>query len=204
MQNNDRQPAHYLIDEIHRCTRELRQKRNDRQNQQNVNRLDEPEKGSDISFTWVAGHMNSTGNERADELAKEAVEHGSSTPNKIPTFLQRELPTSISAIKQEINKNNKKWTKAWWMNSPRYKKLKNIDPSLPSDKFQKITSNLNRGQTSILTQLRTGHIPLNKHLHTIHKTNTSLCPQDSCCNATEDIHHYLFTCPSYTHASITS
>jgi RNase H len=176
------------------------QKRDNRQNLRNTNRLNEPKQGSGISFTWVAGHINSTGNERADELAKEAAEHGSSTPDKTPAFLQRGLPTSISAIKQEINKSTKKWTKAWWMSSPRYKKLKNIDPSLPSDKFQKITSNLNRRQASILTQLRTGHIPLNKHLYTIHKANTPHCPQDSCYNATEDIYHYLFTCPSYIHA----
>ena len=44
-----------------------------------------------------------------------------------------------------------------------------IDPSLPSDKYLKITNSLNRGQISILTQLRTGHAPINKRLHRIRK-----------------------------------
>jgi len=97
--------------------------------------------------------MNSTGNERADILAKEAAEFGSSPENDLPTFLCHQLPISISAVKQEISVKIKILTKEWWKKSPRFRKTRRIDPSFPSDKYITIMSSLNWRQTSILTQL---------------------------------------------------
>jgi hypothetical protein len=34
----------------------------------------------------------------------------------------------------------------------------------------------------------------------IQRTNSLYCPQESCRDATEDIHHFTFTCPSYATA----
>jgi hypothetical protein len=147
----------------------------------------------------VAGHKDSIGNKRADVLAKEAVDYGSSPMNNLPPFLRRQLPVSISAVKQSIGVEAKALTKKWWRNSPRFKKMRRIDPSLPLDKYIKITSTLNHRQTSILTQLRTGHAPINKHLHRIGKIDSPNCPQATCRGITEDTHHLLFTCPRYTH-----
>jgi hypothetical protein len=52
----------------------------------------------------------------------------------------------------------------------------------------------------ILTQLCTGHAPINKHLHMINKSDTPNCPHSSCRNSIEDIHHIFFTCPHYIQA----
>jgi len=112
---------------------------------------------------------------------------------------ERQLPLSISAINQSIGANIKVLTKEWWNRSPRHEKMTHIDPSLPSDKYIKLTSSLNRRQTSILTQLRTGHAPINKHLHRIRNNDTPNCPHTTCTGITEDIHHLIFTCPRYTH-----
>ena len=49
--------------------------------------------------------MNSTGNERADTLAKDASENGTSPKTKLPPFLQKRLPISISAVKQMIQED---------------------------------------------------------------------------------------------------
>jgi len=202
MQNNSRQPTQYLIDEIHRCTNKLQLFLDNERRQDLIhpqpNNLD-ANRGTQLSFTWVAGHMNSTGNERADVLAKEAAEFGSSLENDLPIFLRRQLPISISAVKQEISAKIKILMKEWWKKSPRFKKTRRIDPSFPSDKYITITSSLNRRQTSILTQLRTGHAPINAHLHRIRKNNTPNCPQATCRGITEDKHHLLFTCPRYVH-----
>jgi len=92
----------------------------------------------------------------------------------------------------------KKATKEWWKKSPRYKKMRQINLSLLSNKFLEITSSINCRQASILTQLRTGHIPINAHLHKIQKSNMPYCPQYTCIQAMEDIHHLIFTCPKYT------
>ncbi|KIO14581.1 hypothetical protein M404DRAFT_101526, partial [Pisolithus tinctorius Marx 270] len=55
---------------------------------------------------------------------------------------------------------------------------------------------LPKRQTSLYIQLRTGHIPLNKHLHRIGRSDTPMCLQ---CGGTsqESVHHYLFQCARY-------
>ena len=55
-----------------------------------------------ITFTWVAGHMGSEGNEAADELAKGVAEFGSSDQRLLPKFLRRNLPISQSATIQQL------------------------------------------------------------------------------------------------------
>ena len=82
-----------------------------------------------------------------------------------------------------------------WKKSPRYRKASKIDSSFPFQKFRKSAAGLSRAQTSILTQLRTGHIALNGYLARIHRADSPLCP--SCDTAVEVVHHYLFDCPAY-------
>ena len=149
----------------------------------------------EIALTWVAGHMGSEGNEAADEQAKLAAEFGSSSNDLLPPFLRRKLPDSLSAVKQQIDSDTKKETKSWWKRSKRYGKIRSIDPSLPSSKYIQATSGLNRRQTSILTQLRTGHIPLNGHLFCINRIEVPQCPH--CPIAIEDVAHFLFNCNKY-------
>ena len=143
----------------------------------------------------IAGHMGSKGNEAADELAKKAAEFGSSSNDLLPKFLCRTLPTSLLAVKQQIDNTTKEETKTWWKRSKRYKRIKSIDPSLPSSKFISATKELNRNQISVLTQLRTGHIPLNGHLYRINRAETPSCAH--CPNQTEDVNHLLFHCNKY-------
>jgi len=125
MQKNKLQPAQYLIDEIHRSTKYLLQLLDEERNQEIRLRSmracssDDPP-NSPISFTWIAGHMDSIGNERADTLAKDASENGSSPKTKLPPFLQKQLPLSVSAIKQMIQEEIKINCKWWWIESPRY------------------------------------------------------------------------------------
>jgi hypothetical protein len=78
--------------------------------------------------------------------------------------------------------------------------MKCIDLSLPSDKYLNITSSLNCRQMALLMQLLTGHAPINRHLHMIHKNDTPNCPQSRCKSSIEDIHHLIFTCPKYMQA----
>jgi hypothetical protein len=85
-----------------------------------------------------------------------------------------------------------------WILSPRYTRMAQIDDKLPSGKFHKTTAGLTRAQTSLLVQLRTGHIPLNKHLHRIKRSPTPLCP--ACKRADETVHHFLFDCRAHEHA----
>jgi hypothetical protein len=50
----------------------------------------------------------------------------------------------------------------------------------------------------LLLQLRTGHIPLARHLHKIKKADLPLCP---CCRlADKTVEHYLIHCPAHRDA----
>jgi len=125
MQKNKLQPVQYPIDEIHRSTKHLLQLLDEERNQEirlssmRAHSSDDPP-DSPISFTWIAGHMNSIGNKRADALAKDTSENGSSPKTKLPPFLQKRLPISISAVKQMIQEEIKINCKWWWIESPRY------------------------------------------------------------------------------------
>jgi len=76
--------------------------------------------------------------------------------------------------------------------SPRYMQLTQIDRSMPSYRFRKISQNLLQVKASLLIQLRT-HVPLQKHLHRIGRANSLKCP--ACHMRDETIHHYLVACP---------
>src|SRR5258706_3831080 len=191
MSNNRPQSAQYLIDEIKRDIGKIHNEEKAKRIRQNVANRPEME----VTLTWIAGHKGSTGNEVADEWAKLAAEFGSSSNDLLPSFLRRKLPDSLSAVKQQIDNDTKHETRTWWKKSKRYKQIKFIDSSFPSSKYIQATSGLNRRQTSVLTQLRTGHIPLNGHLFHINKTESPHC--NHCPNMVEDVAHLLFHCNKY-------
>ena len=117
--------------------------------------------------------------------------------NTLPTLLRGNLPSSLSATKQHIKAKTKDETRRWWRRSARYKHTRKIDPSLPSKEFIEATSELSCNQTSLLTQLRTGHIPLNQHLHRIGRSDTPHCQH--CPGTIEDVPHLILFCNRHAH-----
>jgi hypothetical protein len=115
-------------------------------------------------------------------------------------LLRKRLPTSATAVKQEFAEKLKiRWLETW-KTSPRYARFQHIDKDFPFNKFRRISEVLSRSQTSLLTQLRTGHIPLNSYLFRIKKSGTRRC--ESCWGTahltiTETVVHYLFECQAY-------
>lgn len=74
-----------------------------------------------------------------------------------------------------------------------------VDPSTPSNKFLTNIASLTRAQSSVILQLRTGHIPLRAHLFRIKKAETPGCPH---CGEQfhETVWHFLIQCPHYNNA----
>jgi len=68
---------------------------------------------------------------------------------------------------------------------------------MPSNKYGALTAKLSRDQSSVIVQLRTGHVPLNIYLHRILKTDQPVCLH--CKTGDETVHHYLFECLKWGH-----
>src|SRR6266481_1078106 len=83
-----------------------------------------------------------------------------------------------------------KWAERW-ARSPRHRKTSRIDLGMPSRKSFHIITNRPRQATSILTQLRTGHVTLQLFLKKIKASDSALCPR---CIAPESVPHFLLHC----------
>lgn len=176
-----RRPAagHYLMDELHsRVDAALRKHPN-----------------LDLTLRWVPGHVDIVGNEIADQEAKKAANGVSSDPSRLPRILRKPLPASRSAVKQAFEAKLKERAKEAWKSSTRYTRISAIDQSLPGPSFGKMISGIPRRSASLILQLRTGHAPINLHLHRIGAAETAGCAE---CGATrESVQHFLFVCPAH-------
>lgn len=182
--------GHYLADMIHDQIKKIQKK--ERRKRQGAGKIE-------LEIRWTPGHRDLPGNEAADHEAKKAARGETSELTKLPTALRRRgkpLPFSKSAIKQSFNRNLDAEAKELLTRSPRYARISEIDKSLAAGKFRVLTETLSRGQASLLFQLRTGHVPLNKHLHRIGAVDSPKC--NACRGAEETVIHYLLKCPALT------
>lgn len=214
LKNQQTKPSHYLLDKVHDAledfqVKEARKRGNEipeyRMGRGRIKTSDGTTGWKDwdlkqwckVRFVWTPGHEGIVGNKRADEEAKLAANGESSAKRELPAWVRRtNLPTSVSATRQALKTEAKKRWKNEWSKSPRHKLSSNIDCSLPSDNFLHIASQLCRNQTSMLIQLRTGHIPLNNNLFRIKRAESFDCPH--CRRGTrETLLHLLLFCPHY-------
>jgi hypothetical protein len=76
--------------------------------------------------------------------------------------------------------------------------MKNTNPNASSGKYLQLITPLPRKLVSILTQLRTGHVRLAKHLHCLGKYDSPKCP--ACQQSNETIQHLILPCPAHKEA----
>jgi len=156
-----------------------------------------------IHLKWISGHSEVKGNETADTLAKEAASGQSSPITQLPPLLHHPLPYSATAEKQAYTSEINAMWQEQWLSSPRRARMERIDKFFPYNKFRKILNGLTRAQSSLLIQIRSGHIPLNAHLFKLKCIDTDKCqaclPRRGAIPARETITHFLFECPAYAH-----
>ena len=148
---------------------------------------------------WTAGHCGIEGNEIADREAKAAVQGHTSDKKLLPSLLRHKLTNHSTALKQHHDAIIKEKWKVEWRSSMQGRKMAELDNTTPSLKFidSISSSKLTRHGSSLLSQLRIGHFPLNSYLHKMKRVDSPRCP--ACGAANETIHHFLITCPSYAH-----
>ena len=154
-----------------------------------------------LSVHWISSRSKVQGNEKADELAKEAASGLSSTRDSLPHILRSPIPDSASARKQAYHdKLMEKWEEMWEV-SRRSQRISNIDDNFPFNSYRKRAYMLTRNQSSLMNQIRSGHFPLNGYLFKIDKSDTEFCPScqgiDGVVQRRETIKHFLFECRAY-------
>jgi ribonuclease HI len=184
LRNQRPHAGHYILDKIHDSAEGLHTKQDGLFNRsERLESLTEGHKWKgrtsrviDLQMYWVPGHSRYECNEKADEEVKKAAQGLSSEAKLLPPFLHKHLPASVSALCQNFMASLLKAWKRRWKSSPRYATLHSIDKSAPSKKFLGLLKGLDWRQASLPTQLRTGHIGLNRHLFRIRKVKLPVCP----------------------------
>ena len=135
--------------------------------------------GKNISYSWIPGHCNIEGNERADMAAKLAH----SSPNALVSNL-----FSYSDLKNVIKCDTLRlWENKWQKMNTKLNEIKRtIRPwTFPSNTPRKYESAINR--------LRIGHTRLT-HLYLMKKEEPPTC---SCCGVPLTVKHILTECFEY-------
>ena len=142
---------------------------------------------SNTVIKWVPGHMGVTGNERADELARQG---SSALPIGPPPF----VPIPAGSIKQEINNLHREQHQKLYDKekiSPKGKAW--VSNILATNNPSRLTHNTR--DTRILTWLYSGHSPLGYFQN---KTGNFSSPNCRECPGTEETSdHYIGKCPAY-------
>ncbi|MBW0546471.1 hypothetical protein O181_086186 [Austropuccinia psidii MF-1] len=137
-------------------------------------------KTTSIQLLWCPGHTGVTGNELADTEAKKAALD--------PTTSSFELKPSLTKLMQETVTEGivNPFTEEEIL---RTKHLKS-NPKVLTKEMNK----LEKAQSSILNQLRSEHVGLNKYLKRIHLRGDPLCET---CNRPESVNHFMTYCRRY-------
>lgn len=175
------QPGSHLIEEVQRTH----------------NKITNEHPNISIKYRWVPGHEGIWGSERADEEAKRAAEGAQENKRGNRGALRKAIPTSKAAVRQEMRRQQKERQRTAFQDSPRHERMTAIDKTAPSPKYRHLCRKLKlpRRNTSLLTQLRTGHIPLQTYLHRFNLAETPTCQH--CGEEPETVIHYLKTCRKF-------
>jgi ribonuclease HI len=126
--------------------------------------LDE-NRGATIEISWVSGHMGIEGNDRADELAKEATELEPATETTILAKLHRQMCDRIKA----------KWIDEW-ARKPATGRYAISDRIPPSPAGPHAFRTLDRSTLVIVTQTRIGHGHFGEYYQTHSIQEPTNCP----------------------------
>lgn len=151
----------------------------------------------DLRVQWIPGHKDFALNKKANKLAKKAMKGESNSNTNLPKLLRQPLPFSMAAIKQYLrNKVQNRW-KCRWKMSPCYQRTWTINKSTPSKYWPKLVANLLWAQASLIFQLHSRHIGINKYPHCIKHIASPICTN---CNngSVKTIQYFLFECTKYS------
>ena len=132
-----------------------------------------------VTVVWIPSHVGIAGNETADKLAKEALQH-----TKLDLKLHAETKEQWEAVDKDLLE---RWQEQW-AKQKNARHNHQVQPNV-STKCKFVGSC--RRQEVMITQLRLGVCSLNHYLHRLGVHSTGLCEY---CDVQETIEHYLLEC----------
>ncbi|KYN02596.1 hypothetical protein ALC62_06579 [Cyphomyrmex costatus] len=140
-------------------------------------------KGTEIQFIWVPSHCGVTSNEKADQLAKQAIIKGIESNFKVP------YSDICAVIKYKITENF-------------YQHIVSLSDVKGSYFFSHIFNRaakpwyfrlkISRDAIVMVNRLRSDHYNLNRSLHRKNLIDNPSCP---CGDPKQDILHLIYECP---------
>jgi ribonuclease HI len=166
-----------------------------REAQHQMGRLGKKHPGIEIKIVWVPGHKGNEGNERANKEARKAAA-GDETGMAGLALGKRmqNIPASMTALKATYKRRVMEKWKEKWNGTKQMTRQQKFDKQPPGNHVLKFYKGRTRKECSIITQLRSGHVALNKYLHRIKATDSPNCIR---CNQPETVEHYLTKCKRY-------
>lgn len=147
-------------------------------------------KGFEVSIVWVPSHSGIGGNEKADQVAKDAVICGDKVPFK--NYCHDLAPLASKAL-------FKSWNTSWSKSSKkRGKHYYLVQPTIPRKPwFSKCF--IRKEFCSPIIRMRLGHCCSPLHLSKMRIRDSSLC---ECGLDVGDLNHILLNCPLYINSEL--
>ena len=140
----------------------------------------------DVLFYKIPAHCDIKGNERADQLAKKAMQDSTEVPV---------VPVDYDTAKVLIHRAaTKLWEQSWSRSSTQ---LRSIVKRVTAGRRRHLDG-CSRRTSTIITQLATGHFPVSKYL--AEKQGCSDLPCE--CGLVESVEHLLLDCECHHRARI--
>jgi hypothetical protein len=160
--------------------------------QHNITLLDTLRKsGVSVELHWIPAHIGVPGNEKVDQLAKEAAGFKGSPRGDTPAMIPK-LKASCKRILKRVC--HEKWTYTWATSTETGASYRRQFGSSLDRHINKLYAGMEKAQSSLLIQMRTGKIGLNSYLHKIKRADKPWC---DCKEGNQTVAHILEECPLY-------
>lgn len=135
-----------------------------------------------LSIAWIKGHIGIKGNEKADELAKRALDHGDTLEDcKIPFTDFFKSIRKIISLKWQTTHEQKSTGQFY----------KSLQPIIPKQIWFK--NETSREFIKILCRMRSNHALYPEYLYKIQRTDNPNCS----CGELGDLQHLILECPNF-------